>query len=86
MRGHGVTITGRSIQECVSRSIYTQKNAGIQTTALTLNNIAGKGKPIHYLSRAEMQSTGGMINDTTDRPWGMWKREVEASNLYLNMA
>ncbi|KAK5137320.1 hypothetical protein LTR08_000290 [Meristemomyces frigidus] len=34
MRGHGFTVQGPSIMDVVLRSVYTQQNASIQTTAL----------------------------------------------------
>ncbi|KAI9663200.1 MAG: hypothetical protein M1821_008248 [Bathelium mastoideum] len=34
MRGHGFTVCAKTIEDCVLRAVYTQKNAEIQTTAL----------------------------------------------------
>ncbi|KAF2239817.1 arad-like aldolase/epimerase [Viridothelium virens] len=34
MRGHGYSVCAKTIEDCVLRAIYTQKNAEIQTTAL----------------------------------------------------
>ena len=34
MRGHGFSVCARTIEDCVLRAVYTQKNAEIQTTAL----------------------------------------------------
>ena len=34
MRGHGFSVCAKTIEDCVLRAIFTQKNAEIQTTAL----------------------------------------------------
>ncbi|KAI9705366.1 MAG: hypothetical protein M1820_005196 [Bogoriella megaspora] len=34
MRGHGLSVCAKTIEDCVLRCVYTQKNAEIQTTAL----------------------------------------------------
>lgn len=38
MRGHGMTVIAPGIEEVVSRSVYTMKNASIQTAALTMQS------------------------------------------------
>lgn len=39
MRGHGFTALGSTVQEAVFRAIYTQQNAGVQTTAMMLRGL-----------------------------------------------
>ncbi len=88
MRGHGFTVLAGSIQDCVMRAVYTQKNAGIQTTALitrAADPSASKG-PMGYLSEKEVEDTTWSIRQSAHRPWGLWLREVESCGLYANSA
>ncbi|KAL2012761.1 hypothetical protein VTN00DRAFT_286 [Thermoascus crustaceus] len=90
MRGHGFTTHASSIQECVLRAIYTQKNAGIQTTALITHNAFFKGgieadaAEIKYLDEEEAAASTEMTKWSAYRPWGLWVREVEAQGMYVN--
>ncbi len=102
MRGHGFTAIGTSIQEAVFRAIYTQQNAGVQTTALMLRNAQmgaierGKGREerekgvrdegVRWLGDGELGDCKVMGQETVGRPWGLWVREVEANGLYVNEA
>ncbi|RFU30116.1 hypothetical protein B7463_g6228, partial [Scytalidium lignicola] len=92
MRGHGMTVVGPTIQDCVLRAIYTQNNATIQTTAL-LTRAAWRSElaqgqepaePIHYLSEEEANAAMEMTKWSAMRPWKLWLREVEAAGLYVN--
>ena len=88
MRGHGFTVVGSRIEECVFRAIYTKENATIQTTSLTLN-AAYHRRPetapaVEYLSEEEMAGTLAMTQWGWTRAWGLWVREVEAAGLYIN--
>ncbi|KAI9815144.1 MAG: hypothetical protein M1827_002987 [Pycnora praestabilis] len=94
MRGHGLTVVGASIQQAVSRAIYTQKNAIVQTTSLSLRNaFAGQttdeglsGQGIQFLGEDEATDSRQMNDNTVGRPWGLWVREVESQKLYVNLA
>lgn len=90
MRGHGFTAVADSLEEAVFRGIYTQKNAAIQTSALTTLAAAHARneafQPIKYLSPEEAEAAKGMAKWSAQRPWKLWVREVEASNLYVNSA
>ncbi|OQU98533.1 Clas II Aldolase and Adducin domain-containing protein [Cladophialophora immunda] len=87
MRGHGFTVLAGSIQDCVMRAVYTQKNAMIQTTALITRAAGGHtSDSIKYLSQKEVDDTTWSIRESAHRPWKLWLREVEASNLYSNSA
>jgi ribulose-5-phosphate 4-epimerase/fuculose-1-phosphate aldolase len=89
MRGHGLTVIAPTIQDCVLRAVYTQKNASIQTTSL-LTNAAYFGSSgashaeIQYLSEEESTAATEMTRWSAMRPWGLWLREVEAAGLYVN--
>lgn len=88
MRGHGFTVVAPAIQDCVLRAIYTQKNAMIQTTALTTlaAHTGGKAQDVRYLSDQEAAGAAEMTRWSAMRPWRLWLREVAAANLYVNLA
>ena len=100
MRGHGLTVVGPSIEDTVLRAVYTQQNAGIQTTALLthqayFNSRAGgatekvnnvEDKEIRYLDAAEAEGASQMTRWSAMRPWKLWVREVESQGMYVNMA
>lgn len=92
MRGHGMTVIGPTIQDCVLRAVYTQNNAAIQTTALLLRAAyraelaqgQHMGEGIRYLSEEEAEAAMEMTKWSALRPWSLWLREVEAHGLYVN--
>jgi ribulose-5-phosphate 4-epimerase/fuculose-1-phosphate aldolase len=88
MRGHGLTVLAPTIQDCVLRAVYTQKNASIQTTSLLTHAayFGSNGAPaeITYLSEDESRAAFDMTRWSAMRPWGLWLREVEATGLYVN--
>lgn len=102
MRGHGFTAVGADVREAVFRAVYTQQNAGVQTTAMVLRNAQmgaverGKGREerekgvrdegVRWLGDGELGDCRQMGQDTMGRPWGLWVREVEANGFYVNEA
>jgi len=87
MRGHGFTVVAENIEECVLRAVYTQKNAMIQTAALTTcNSSGGNTHNIRYLSEKESAAATNMTKWSAQRPWKLWLREVESCGLYVNSA
>lgn len=93
MRGHGMTVVGPTIQECVLRAIYTQSNATIQTTTLLTRaayqaDLTQQGQAmaesIHYLNEEEAEAAMDMTRASTLSTWALWLREVEAAALYIN--
>ena len=92
MRGHGYTIVAPSIEACIFRAIYTKENAIIQTTSLGLSmayrdpSHAGAGRDIEYLRDDEIQGTTDLSKHSWRRAWGLWVREVEALELYVNQS
>ncbi|KAK5203090.1 hypothetical protein LTR96_011074 [Exophiala xenobiotica] len=87
MRGHGFTIVAERIIDAVVRAVYAQKNAVIQTPALTTNAAhGGNAGTIIYPSKEEIAATEKVMKWSAYRPWGLWAREVEAANLYINLA
>jgi HCOMODA/2-hydroxy-3-carboxy-muconic semialdehyde decarboxylase len=72
MRGHGVTVVGPSLPFAVGRSIYLEVNARVQLQAMAL------GGPVTYLDPAEAQKVlDSGENRSYERPWELWKREVQ---------
>jgi len=70
MRGHGMTVVGRTIPEAVFRSIYTEMNARLQLQAGQLEG------PIEFLSEEEGRRSTESNAGTHDRPWELWKKEA----------
>lgn len=94
MRGHGLTVVGSMIEVVVSRAVYTVKNAGIQTAAMTMQTsfvaqggrVEGGQRGLRFLNERESQAATQMSKESAQRPWKLWVREVEASGLYVNSA
>jgi hypothetical protein len=91
MRGHGLTVVGASIEECVFRAIYTAENAAMQTASLAVHSAYFEGKKadtkgIRYLRSDEHAPSEDMTRWTCMRPWNLWLREIESSALYVNKA
>lgn len=99
MRGHGFTTVGSCIREAVFRAIYTQQNATVQTTALLTRNAhlnaQNRGKKPEekisvadagpqYLNEQEVAGCTLMGEETVERPWDLWVREVERNPLYVH--
>lgn len=87
MRGHGFTVLAENIPDCVLRAVYTQKNAAIQTTALT-TRLADPSvqNDVKYLTDKEASAADQMARASAHRPWDLWLREVEFCGLYRNSA
>lgn len=88
MRGHGFTTIASSPEECIFRAIYTQDNAGIQTTSLALNAGLPRSSEsgnidVQYLSEDEVSAATGMGQSAWTRAWSLWVREVQANSLYV---
>lgn len=88
MRGHGCTVVASTIEECVYRAIYTKENATVQTTSLGLrmayHGSHGSAADIQYLHDDEIGGTTAISQTAWGRAWGLWVREVEGSQLYIN--
>jgi ribulose-5-phosphate 4-epimerase/fuculose-1-phosphate aldolase len=83
MRGHGYTVAGSSPEDAIYRAIYTKENAAIQTASLGVAHFGGgKDKEVQYLREDELEDTEAMVQTAWSRAWGLWLREVEATNLY----
>jgi ribulose-5-phosphate 4-epimerase/fuculose-1-phosphate aldolase len=95
MQNHGFTTFGSSIQQAVCRAIYTHVNAGVQSTAIMLRNaqlgIQAKygyteSRDLKYLTPEQIIGCQIMNEESQEKPWSLWVREVEACPLYVNNA
>jgi hypothetical protein len=91
MSNRGFTTHGRSIRQAVYRASYTQVNASVQTRSTVQQAAEGNSKDIHLLGQTPgapneviMRETVKMNETAQDRPWELWKREVQSDNLYRN--
>jgi ribulose-5-phosphate 4-epimerase/fuculose-1-phosphate aldolase len=74
MRGHGNVVVGPTVPIAVFRAIYTEVNARLQTTAITLAN----GGPINYLAPEEGDIITNKSKGDVERTWNLWKRKALA--------
>jgi ribulose-5-phosphate 4-epimerase/fuculose-1-phosphate aldolase len=72
LRRHGATLVGRSMRECVFRSIYTTHNAELQLRAMAI----GTPGP---LTPGETERTGGHNMGTRgiERAWEYWSVRLQ---------
>jgi ribulose-5-phosphate 4-epimerase/fuculose-1-phosphate aldolase len=80
MRGHGMVVTAERIEMVVLRCIYTAQNARVQQSAM------GLGGAVKLFTEREARDTSGTTGQGAVKPWPLWKREVENSTLYNNLA
>ena len=67
LRRHGATLAGRSLRECVFRSIYTSRNAELQSRAMAIGSISTLSD-----GEAEMCSAHSLTPRTLSRVWEYW--------------
>ena len=67
LRRHGATLAGKSIRECVFRSIYTTRNAELQFRAMAIGSLGP-------LSAGEIELCGGhnLGSRGVERAWEYW--------------
>jgi len=69
MRGHGVTVVGRTLREAVFRAVYTEFNARIEAEALKLG-------PVTFMTPQEAGASAATNASQVDRAWNVWAAEV----------
>lgn len=77
MRGHGSVVAGASLREVVLNSIFMEKNAQLQLTAMAL------GAPVRYLSEEETRlsaENNTLADFVLERAWGAWERRIKAKS------
>ncbi len=72
LRRHGATVAGRSLRECVFRSIYTCRNAELQSRALGMGSISTLSA-----GEAEMCSFHSLTPRTLGRAWEYWTYRLQ---------
>ncbi len=67
MRGHGCTVTGKTIRDAVRVAVYLMVNARLQTEAMRLGDVT-------FLTESEMTATAEMSASplAMDRIWEYW--------------
>jgi ribulose-5-phosphate 4-epimerase/fuculose-1-phosphate aldolase len=76
MRGHGCTVTGKSVREVTLAAIYTQVNAKLQLQAMPLGEVT-------YLSPGEIERTPEALVGplAMERAWDHYATRAGAENL-----
>jgi HCOMODA/2-hydroxy-3-carboxy-muconic semialdehyde decarboxylase len=67
LRRHGATLAGRSLRECVFRSVYTSRNAELQSRAMAIGSISTLSD-----GEAEMCGSHSLTPRTLSRTWEYW--------------
>jgi ribulose-5-phosphate 4-epimerase/fuculose-1-phosphate aldolase len=67
LRRHGATIAARSLRECVFRSIYTCRNAELQSRAMAMGSISTLSA-----GEAKLCSEHSLTPRTLGRAWEYW--------------
>lgn len=93
MRRHGFTTWGPDIETAVDRAVYTKVNADAESHAIELraaydSTDLDKEPNFDLAPLTDAQATGSkkMNEDTQDKAWALWVRQVEVNPLYQNMA
>jgi len=94
MRRHGFATAGVSIEEATYYAMYTQSDARVQTSAITIAGLAGtNGQPwendrgkVHFLTTKQRADCWTANKQYASRAWLLWVREVENAlgSLYHN--
>ena len=76
MRAHGSVATGDSLQTAVFRAVYTEVNARIQLSAISIAENGGIEalEPEEGILADEINKTAGM------RAWNLWRTEIRSQN------
>jgi len=85
MRGHGYTSLAPTLEILVHHAIYMRSNARIQARASALACESGKGKnKIAFLTEQEARDASKISENSWERAWALWEREVKVNPLYEN--
>jgi HCOMODA/2-hydroxy-3-carboxy-muconic semialdehyde decarboxylase len=69
MRGHGITLVGRTLREAVFRAVYAEFNARIEAEALRLG-------PVTFMTAGEAAASAATNASQIDRAWNAWREAV----------
>jgi ribulose-5-phosphate 4-epimerase/fuculose-1-phosphate aldolase len=69
MRGHGCSVTGKTVRDAVRIAVYLMVNARLQTEAMRFGDVT-------FLSEGEITATAEMSGSplAADRIWEYWTR------------
>jgi hypothetical protein len=72
LRRHGASLAGKSLRECVFRSIYTTRNAELQLRAMAIGTLGP-------LSPGEVEKCGGhnLGSRGVERAWEYWVTRLQ---------
>src|SRR5215469_16571056 len=72
LRRHGASLAGKSLRECVFRSIYTTRNAELQLRAMAIGTLGP-------LSAGEVEKCGGhnLGSRGVERAWEYWVTRLQ---------
>ncbi|PWC32836.1 class II aldolase/adducin family protein [Azospirillum sp. TSO35-2] len=79
MRGHGMTVVGRTLRQSVFRSIYAEVNARIQATAASLGTAT-------FLTEGEAAQADATNTGAINRAWDLWALAAEQNTARLRGA
>jgi HCOMODA/2-hydroxy-3-carboxy-muconic semialdehyde decarboxylase len=71
LRRHGATLAGRSLRECVFRSVYTCRNAELQSRSMAMGSISTLSP-----GEAELCSQHSLTPRTLSRTWEYWSHRL----------
>lgn len=71
MRGHGLTVVGKTLHQAVFRAVYVEQNARFLSEALKLS------PRVTHLTDEEAAATAATTDGQIDRAWDLWKRAIE---------
>jgi ribulose-5-phosphate 4-epimerase/fuculose-1-phosphate aldolase len=71
LRRHGATLAGRSLRECVFRSIYTCRNAELQSRAMAMGAVSTLSP-----GEAELCGAHSLTPRTLSRTWEYWTHRL----------
>ena len=76
MRAHGSVATGDTLQMAVFRAVYTEVNARIQLSAISIADNTGIDalEQEEGILADEINKTAGM------RAWNLWRTEIRSQN------
>jgi ribulose-5-phosphate 4-epimerase/fuculose-1-phosphate aldolase len=72
LRRHGATVAGRSLRECVFRSIYTCRNAELQSRSMAIGSISTLSP-----GEAELCGSHSLTPRTLSRVWEYWTHRLQ---------
>ena len=84
-RGHGFATVATSIEQAVYRAVYTTWNAGVQATAVEVQEAVGEAPDsLKYLTKREAGDCVAMNDAGLIKDWPLWVAQTVVDPLYKN--